>query len=58
MEYRLTPMARALHATLAGLVGWAERHRADIVTARATYDATTATTTASPLNGQAGPARH
>ncbi|WP_316744316.1 helix-turn-helix domain-containing protein [Streptomyces sp. MK7] len=42
VEYSLTPMARELHATLTGLVGWAERHRADITTARATYDAATA----------------
>ncbi|MEU8687993.1 helix-turn-helix domain-containing protein [Streptomyces sp. NPDC048665] len=41
VEYSLTPMARELHATLTGLVGWAERHRADITAARATYDATT-----------------
>ncbi|MEV8452336.1 helix-turn-helix domain-containing protein [Streptomyces sp. NPDC052095] len=39
VEYSLTPMARELHASLAGLVGWAERHRADITAARATYDA-------------------
>lgn len=38
VEYRLTPMARELHASLTGLVGWAERHRADITAARATYD--------------------
>ncbi|GAA5044709.1 winged helix-turn-helix transcriptional regulator [Nocardia callitridis] len=39
VEYRLTPMAEELHATLAGLVGWAERHRTDIANARAVYDA-------------------
>ncbi|MFE4517012.1 winged helix-turn-helix transcriptional regulator [Kitasatospora sp. NPDC056783] len=39
VEYSLTPMARELHASLAGLVGWAERHRVDIDAARATYDA-------------------
>jgi DNA-binding HxlR family transcriptional regulator len=39
VEYSLTPMARELHASLTGLVGWAERHRADITAARATYDA-------------------
>ncbi|MYR58133.1 transcriptional regulator [Streptomyces sp. SID625] len=42
VEYSLTPMAHELHATLTGLVGWAERHRADITAARATYDAATA----------------
>ncbi|GAA3857467.1 hypothetical protein GCM10022227_13590 [Streptomyces sedi] len=42
VEYSLTPMARELHATLTELVGWAERHRADITAARATYDAATA----------------
>ncbi|GAA2977350.1 HxlR family transcriptional regulator [Streptomyces sp. KhCrAH-43] len=42
VEYSLTPMARELHATLAGLVGWAERHRADITAARAVFDAGTA----------------
>ncbi|MGG2464247.1 winged helix-turn-helix transcriptional regulator [Streptomyces sp. RGM 3693] len=45
VEYRLTPMARELHATLSGLVGWAERHRSDIATARAEYDAAAASTT-------------
>ncbi|MBW5480623.1 winged helix-turn-helix transcriptional regulator [Streptomyces bambusae] len=44
VEYRLTPMAQELRATLSGLVGWAERHRADITTARATYDAATTST--------------
>jgi DNA-binding HxlR family transcriptional regulator len=38
VEYSLTPMAHELHETLSGLVGWAERHRADITTARAAYD--------------------
>ncbi|MFJ6015565.1 winged helix-turn-helix transcriptional regulator [Streptomyces sp. NPDC092952] len=38
VEYSLTPMARELHASLTGLVGWAERHRADITAARAAYD--------------------
>ncbi|MFE2377397.1 winged helix-turn-helix transcriptional regulator [Streptomyces sp. NPDC059398] len=42
VEYSLTPMARELHASLTGLVGWAERHRADITAARATYDAASA----------------
>lgn len=41
VEYSLTPMARELHATLTGLVSWAERHRTDITIARATYDAAT-----------------
>lgn len=39
VEYSLTPMARELHASLSGLVGWAERHRGDITAARAAYDA-------------------
>jgi DNA-binding HxlR family transcriptional regulator len=38
VDYRLTPMAHELHATLTGLVGWAERHRGDIARARAVYD--------------------
>ncbi|MGI5340162.1 winged helix-turn-helix transcriptional regulator [Streptomyces sp. CA-181903] len=38
VEYALTPMARELHATLGELVGWAERHRSAIATARAAYD--------------------
>nr|WP_199566735.1 helix-turn-helix domain-containing protein [Streptomyces triticagri] len=38
VEYSLTPMAHELHATLSGLVGWAERHRAAITEARARYD--------------------
>ncbi|TRV74307.1 helix-turn-helix transcriptional regulator [Streptomyces sp. 130] len=41
VEYSLTPMAQELHATLTGLVGWAERHRADITAARAAFDAGT-----------------
>ncbi|MGW4518282.1 winged helix-turn-helix transcriptional regulator [Streptomyces sp. NPDC004393] len=53
VEYSLTPMARELHATLTGLVGWAERHQADITTARATYDAATA----SAPDAYAGPGR-
>ncbi|SHG80467.1 winged helix-turn-helix transcriptional regulator [Streptoalloteichus hindustanus] len=39
VEYSLTPMARELHASLSGLVSWAENHRADIAKARAVYDA-------------------
>jgi DNA-binding HxlR family transcriptional regulator len=38
VEYSLTPMAKELYAHLVGLVGWAERHRADIARARADYD--------------------
>lgn len=39
VEYAATCMARELHASLAGLTDWAERHRADIAAARAAYDA-------------------
>jgi DNA-binding HxlR family transcriptional regulator len=39
VEYSLTPMARELHATLASLVGWAQRHQTAIAIARSTYDA-------------------
>jgi DNA-binding HxlR family transcriptional regulator len=39
VEYTATEMARELRVTLAGLTDWAERHRADIATARAAYDA-------------------
>jgi DNA-binding HxlR family transcriptional regulator len=39
VEYTATDMARELHASLAGLIDWAERHRADIAGARAAYDA-------------------
>ena len=39
VEYTATDMARELHASLAGLIDWAERHRADIAAARAGYDA-------------------
>lgn len=39
VEYTATDMARELHASLAGLFDWAERHRADIAAARAAYDA-------------------
>jgi DNA-binding HxlR family transcriptional regulator len=38
VEYTATGMARELRASLAGLTDWAERHRADIAAARATYD--------------------
>lgn len=39
VEYTATEMARELHASLAGLLDWAERHRADIAAAHAAYDA-------------------
>lgn len=39
VEYTATEMARELHAALAGLFDWAERHRADIAAAHAAYDA-------------------
>ncbi|HEY6786498.1 MAG TPA: helix-turn-helix domain-containing protein [Trebonia sp.] len=38
VEYTATGMARELHASLAGLTDWAERHRADIASARTSYD--------------------
>ena len=38
VEYTATGVARELHASLAGLTDWAERHRADIASARASYD--------------------
>ena len=38
VEYSLTPMAQELHASLTGLVSWAERHRSAIAEARAAYD--------------------
>jgi DNA-binding HxlR family transcriptional regulator len=38
VEYTGTDMARELRATLAGLIDWAEAHRADIAAARAGYD--------------------
>jgi DNA-binding HxlR family transcriptional regulator len=38
VEYTATEMARELHDTLTGLIGWAERHRGDISTARTAYD--------------------
>jgi DNA-binding HxlR family transcriptional regulator len=38
VEYTATEIARELHDSLATLVGWAERHRADIAAARAAYD--------------------
>jgi DNA-binding HxlR family transcriptional regulator len=39
VEYTATDMARELHCSLASLTDWAERHRTDIATARAAYDA-------------------
>jgi DNA-binding HxlR family transcriptional regulator len=39
VEYTATAMAKELHASLAGLTDWAERHRGDIAAARAAYDA-------------------
>ena len=38
VEYTATDMARELRDSLAALTDWAERHRADIATARAAYD--------------------
>ncbi len=38
VEYTATEMARELGDSLAALVGWAERHRADIAAARTAYD--------------------
>ncbi|CAL9291510.1 MULTISPECIES: helix-turn-helix domain-containing protein [unclassified Streptomyces] len=46
VEYSLTPMARELHASLTGLVGWAERHRSAIAEARAAYDSAAERSTA------------
>ncbi len=40
VEYTATEMARELHDSLAALTEWAERHRADIATARIAYDRT------------------
>ncbi|EHR63743.1 winged helix-turn-helix transcriptional regulator [Saccharomonospora cyanea] len=39
VEYELTDMARELYGTLRSLTDWAQRHRTDIVAARARYDA-------------------
>lgn len=39
VEYTATDMARELHASLSGLITWAERHRADITAAARAYDA-------------------
>ncbi|MEU5278105.1 helix-turn-helix domain-containing protein [Streptomyces asoensis] len=41
VEYSATPMARELHESLTGLVGWAERHRTAIAEARVAYDTAT-----------------
>jgi DNA-binding HxlR family transcriptional regulator len=41
VEYTLTHIARELHDSFAGLVEWADRHRASIAAARASYDAKT-----------------
>ncbi|MEU5769709.1 helix-turn-helix domain-containing protein [Streptomyces asoensis] len=41
VEYSATPMARELHESLTGLVGWAERHRTAIAKARVAYDTAT-----------------
>jgi DNA-binding HxlR family transcriptional regulator len=38
VEYTATDIARELRASLAGLIHWAEAHRADIAAARADYD--------------------
>jgi DNA-binding HxlR family transcriptional regulator len=38
VEYLATDMARELHASLASLTDWAERHLGDIATARSAYD--------------------
>ncbi|MBB3676341.1 winged helix-turn-helix transcriptional regulator [Modestobacter versicolor] len=39
VEYTATPMAAELYETLVTLTNWAERHRDEIATARAEYDA-------------------
>lgn len=39
VEYTATEMARELRASLAGLFEWADRHRADVASAQAAYDA-------------------
>jgi DNA-binding HxlR family transcriptional regulator len=38
VEYTATPMARELYDSLVTLTTWAERHRAEIAAARASYD--------------------
>ncbi|HEY1624110.1 MAG TPA: helix-turn-helix domain-containing protein [Streptosporangiaceae bacterium] len=38
VEYTATKMARELRDSLAGLAGWAERHRSDVAAARTAYD--------------------
>ncbi|CAM5513769.1 HxlR family transcriptional regulator OS=Streptomyces fumanus OX=67302 GN=GCM10018772_38680 PE=4 SV=1 [Streptomyces fumanus] len=39
VEYECTEMALELYETLLSLVGWAQRHSADIARAHAEYDA-------------------
>ncbi|MET9618673.1 winged helix-turn-helix transcriptional regulator [Kitasatospora indigofera] len=46
VDYELTPLGRTLHATIQSLVGWTERHQAEIARARADYDARATPTTA------------
>jgi DNA-binding HxlR family transcriptional regulator len=38
VEYEATPMAKELYQSLNGLLGWAERHRESIASARVVYD--------------------
>lgn len=51
VEYRLTDIAHDLTDVLAGLTGWAERHRADIAVARLAYDARKSAATAGSAAG-------
>ncbi|WP_249714933.1 winged helix-turn-helix transcriptional regulator [Rhizomonospora bruguierae] len=39
VEYTATPMAMELYDSLVGMTSWAEKHRAAIAAARASYDA-------------------
>jgi DNA-binding HxlR family transcriptional regulator len=41
VEYTATEMACELRDSLAGLAGWAERHRSDVAAARTAYDLST-----------------
>ncbi|WP_007023198.1 winged helix-turn-helix transcriptional regulator [Saccharomonospora iraqiensis] len=51
VEYRLTDMAAELVTTLRSLTDWAERHRGDIATSRAAYDAERAVDPSESVDG-------
>lgn len=55
VEYRLTPLGETLMPHIAGLIEWAERHRAAVAAARADDDRRTERTAPATRTAPAGP---